>query len=267
MKTGGMTGLDWDDGVYEHTAVELLPATAAALAVADPRPGEHVLDVGTGTGNAALAVLRRGGVHVLGVDPAPRLLSVARATAASLGLPAEFREASATALPVPDASQDLVLSVFAVIFEPDGPAAVAELIRVTRPGGRIVITAWTDEGAIFRCGRRLRMAIAAASPPPAGPPPTNWTDPAVIADLFAAHPVQLHETLHPLTFRAASPEAWFATQEAEHPAWRAGRRALDDVTWAQVRKDSVEELATANEDPAALAVTSTYRVLRIDVNR
>jgi ubiquinone/menaquinone biosynthesis C-methylase UbiE len=267
MKTGGMTGLDWGDGSYETTAVELRPATAAALAAADLKPGEHVLDVGTGTGNAAVAALRRGGVRVLGIDPAPRLLSVARARAADLGLPAEFRLASATALPVPDNSQDLVLSVFAVIFEPDGPAAVAELVRVTRPGGRIVLTTWTDQGAVFRCGRRLREALAAVSPAPAGPPPTNWLDDAVIQELFAAHPVTVCATRHQLAFRAASPEDWFARQEREHPAWRAGRRVLDDATWARLREESVAELTAANEDPTALSVTSTYRVLRIDVDR
>lgn len=266
MKTGGMTGLDWGDGRYEHTAPELLPATAAALAAADLKPGERVLDVGTGTGNAAVAALRRGGVHVLGVDPSARLLSVARRRAADLGLPAEFKRASATALPVPDGGQDLVLSVFAVIFEPNGPAAVAELMRVTRPGGRIVLTTWTDQGAVFRVGRRLRTAVAAASPAPAGPPPTDWTDPAVVADLFAAHPVaKLSETIHPLTFHGTSPRGWFDAQEAEHPAWRAGRRILDDRTWTQVREDSIGELTAANEDPTALAVTSTFRVLRIDV--
>lgn len=265
MKTGGMTGLDWGDGSFEKTAPELLPATVAALAAADLKPGERVLDVGTGTGNAAVAALRRGGVHLLGVDPSARLLSVARRRAADLGLPAEFRRASATALPVPDASQDLVLSVFAVIFEPNGPAAVAELVRVTRPGGRIVLTTWTDQGAVFRVGRRLRAAVAAASPAPAGPPPTDWIDPAVVADLFAAYPVRISETTHPLTFHGRSPAGWFDAQEADHPAWRAGRRILDDDTWAQVREDSIAELAAANENPTALAVTSMFRVLRIDV--
>lgn len=264
MKTGGtIGGLDWGDGQYENTARELSPATAAALAAAAIRPGQSVLDVGTGTGNAALAAARAS-ARVLGIDPAPRLIGVARANAAELGLPVEFRLGTATALPVPDASQDLVLSVFAVIFEPNGPAAVAELVRVTRPGGRIVLTAWTTEGAIFRAGRLMRQAIATLGPASAEPP-TDWTNLDVLTGLFAAHRLALTETMHPLTFRAPGAEAWFDAAEAEHPAWRAARRALDDAAWADLRRASIDELSAANEDSDAFAVTSTYRVLRADL--
>ncbi len=261
-----MGGLDWGDGRYEDTAPELMPAAAAALAAAEIKPGAAVLDVGTGTGNAAVAAGRIG-ARVLGIDPAPRLVSVAKARAADLGLPMEFRVGTSTALPVPDASQDVVLSVFAVIFEPNGPGAVAELVRVARPGGRIVLTAWTSDGAIFRTGRLMRQAIASVSPPSAGPPPTDWTDRAVVVDLFASHPVTLTDSDHPLTFRAASPAAWFDATEQYHPAWRAARRLLDDATWAQLRDASVQELSAGNEDPDAFAATSTFRVFRADVNR
>lgn len=266
MKTGGGTsvGLDWGDGRYEDTAVELLPATDAALAVAAVKPGEKVLDVGTGTGNAALAA-GRASARVLGIDPAPRLVAVARARAAPLGLPLEFAVGTSTALPVSDASQDLMLSVFAVIFEPNGPAAVAEMVRACTPGGRIVLTAWTTEGAIFRVGGMMRRAVATLAPPAGdAAPPTNWTDPEVVADLFAAYPVELVHTLHPLTFHAASPADWVDTAETYHPAWRAARRALDDEAWAALRSASIDELAAANEDPDAFAVTSTYRVYRAD---
>ncbi|HZE65535.1 MAG TPA: methyltransferase domain-containing protein [Sporichthyaceae bacterium] len=265
MKTGGMTGgLNWDDGCYENTARELLPATAAALDAAAIQPGEAVLDVGTGTGNAALAAARRG-ARVLGVDPALRLLEVARGRAAELGVALDFRAGTATALPVADATQDVALAVFSVIFEPDGPAAVAELVRVTRPGGRIVLTAWTSDGAIFRTGGHLRRAVSAGAPPPAGPAPTNWSDPDVIDALFAVHSLGPTRATHPLTFRAASPQAWLDTAELEHPAWRAGRRALDDAAWSALREVSLAELTAANEDPAAFAVTSTFRVVHVEV--
>jgi ubiquinone/menaquinone biosynthesis C-methylase UbiE len=70
--------MDWGIGEYEHTAVELAPAAQAAIDAAAPREGEHLVDVGCGTGNAALLAAARG-VRVTGVDPAPRLLEVARA--------------------------------------------------------------------------------------------------------------------------------------------------------------------------------------------
>src|SRR3954462_11003045 len=104
-------------GNYERTAALLLPAAEELIRVAAPSAGERVLDVGCGTGNAALLAAARG-ARVTGVDPAPRLLDVARAQAAARGLEVSFAAGEAAALPLAAASADLVLSVFGVIFAP-----------------------------------------------------------------------------------------------------------------------------------------------------
>ena len=125
---------DWDPGSYERIAEQLLPAAFAAVSAAGPEPGEMVLDIGCGTGNAALLASQRG-AEVLGVDPAPRLIEVARRQAAERGLDALFEVADAEHLPVPDGSAHLVLSVFGVIFAPDAAAAAAEMARACAPAG------------------------------------------------------------------------------------------------------------------------------------
>src|SRR5690349_10371870 len=132
--------MDWSVGNYERTAGQLLPAAEELIEVAAPREREHVVDVGCGTGNAALLAAARG-ARVTGVDPAPRLLEVARERAQARRLDATFAVGHAAALPLGDGEADVVLSVFGVIFAPDPPAAAAELARVTAPGGRIVLSA------------------------------------------------------------------------------------------------------------------------------
>jgi ubiquinone/menaquinone biosynthesis C-methylase UbiE len=93
-----------------------------------------VLDVGCGTGNAALLAPARGAT-VTGVDPAARLLDVARARAIDHGLDITFSLGEAAALPIQSGSVDVLLSVFGVIFAPDPVTAAAEMARVTAPHG------------------------------------------------------------------------------------------------------------------------------------
>jgi ubiquinone/menaquinone biosynthesis C-methylase UbiE len=106
-----------------------------------PASGEHVLDVGCGTVNAAPLAAERGAT-VTGVDPAPRLLEVARRESAARGLDATFAVGEAAALPLGDGETDVALSIFGVIFAPDARAAAAEIARVTAPARRIMLSAW-----------------------------------------------------------------------------------------------------------------------------
>jgi ubiquinone/menaquinone biosynthesis C-methylase UbiE len=130
----------WDLGSYERIAAGLMPAATAVVEHAAPGAGDRVLDLGCGTGNAALLAAERGAT-VTGVDPAERLLAIARAQAAARDLPATFIRGEAAAIPLPAAAIDIALSVFGVIFAPDAVAAVTELARVTAPSGRIAICA------------------------------------------------------------------------------------------------------------------------------
>lgn len=154
--------LNWGDGNYERTARTLEPAAEVALDTAEIAPGERVLDVACGTGNAALAAAQRG-ARAVGVDPAEALLTIARDRATAVGADAEFIVGGALDLPVADAAFDAVVSVFGVIFAADADGAAAELLRATRPEGRAVLTSWVPSGPTSAVGRaRLR-------PPPPRP--------------------------------------------------------------------------------------------------
>ena len=148
--------IDWGDGSYEHTAATLVAASERVADRAAIRAGTRVLDLGSGTGNAALAAARRGG-SVVAVEPAQRLLDVARDRAAAENLALTCLRGDASAIPASDGAFDVVLSVFAVIFAPDAEQAASEMVRVLRPGGRIVMTSWTNEGAVAEAGRIVRI--------------------------------------------------------------------------------------------------------------
>ncbi len=129
---------------YEQTAHPFTaPFAEAALARIEVTPQTRLLDVATGTGALALAAAWQG-AQVLATDFSPGM--VARVTAH--GLPnLEGRTMDGQALDLPDASFDAVFSVFGVMMFPDWRKGLAEMARVTRPGGQGVVATWVSEGA------------------------------------------------------------------------------------------------------------------------
>ena len=253
--------VDWGKGRYEQTAAELEPVADALVGMAAPIAGERVLDVACGTGNAALLAAARG-ADAVGVDSSERLVAVARQRAAEAGLVAEFLVGDALALPVADASFDVVLSVFGVIFAADPTHAVGEVSRVLRCDGRAYVTAWVPSGPIDAMLTVLGRAVGRAT----GAPPSKrfaWSDADAVRSIVEPCGLALSTTYGELEIRAASPEA-YVDAGREHPMAvdvspileRAG--LLDSV-----REEMIHELAAGNEGGPELLVRSPYVVYEL----
>jgi SAM-dependent methyltransferase len=160
----------WSSGDYGKVGVTLSMMAEQLAEAADLKPGQKVLDVASGNGNAALAAARRFS-DVTGIDYVPTLLDEARNRAEAEGLTIDFQEGDAEDLPFEDASFDAVLSTLGVMFAPDQQKAAGELLRVVRPGGTIGMANWVPDGYI---GNLFKTIGKYVPPPPGLKPPFRW---------------------------------------------------------------------------------------------
>ncbi len=162
-------GRDYDEisrgigSAIEHCVERLAPVS-----------DERVLDVATGTGWTSRRVAARGAA-VIGVDIAEGMLGAARAIAAEAGQEIDYRLGDAEKLPFADGDFDAVISTFGVMFAPGQEAAVAELARACKSGGRLAIAAWLPDSNAVALRKVMQPFMPA---PPASPPPSpfNWGD-------------------------------------------------------------------------------------------
>jgi SAM-dependent methyltransferase len=253
----------WSSGDYRRIGVLLLGLSERLAEAVDLRHGERVLDVATGNGNLALAAARRGGVTT-GIDIAPKLLEHAAERARVEGLDVAFQWGDAQALPVHDRAFDVTLSAIGVMFAPDQTAAARELVRVTRPGGRIGLVSWTADGFL---GEFFRTMAAHVPPPPGAVPPVRWGTVQGLADLFGDR-VQWTSLSHAdWRMRFPSPRAYaefFAgnygpTVKALERLDEPGRAALLDAIVDVVSRYNVATDGTAAWDSRYLQAVGTVR--------
>jgi ubiquinone/menaquinone biosynthesis C-methylase UbiE len=172
----------WSSGDYTIIGTTLQIVGERLAESMDLRAGQTVLDVAAGNGNATLAAARRW-CEVTSTDYVEALLAHARKRAEAEGLQVRFQVADAEDLPFADASFDAVASTFGVMFSPDQDRAAAELVRVTKPGGRIGLANWTPEGFIGQ----LFKTIGKYRPPPTGVrSPALWGTQSWLKSTFGA---------------------------------------------------------------------------------
>jgi ubiquinone/menaquinone biosynthesis C-methylase UbiE len=200
----------WTAGDYGEVAQRIVSVGELVAERAGAGAGIELLDVATGTGNVSVPAALAG-AKVTGLDLTPKLLQEQRARAAAAGVEVELVEGDAEELPFADASFDSVTSCFGVMFAPRQAVAAGELVRVARPGGRIVVAAWTPNGMV---GRMFRASAPYMPPPPEGfVPPVMWGEEGHVRGLFESSSAELAFELHSITFEGDSVEAWVERDE------------------------------------------------------
>lgn len=163
----------WGNGPYERITNTIRDIHALVIERSDPKPGERILDVATGTGALAIVAAKRG-AEVIGQDLAPVLVDTARERAAEEDVTVQFEVGDAEDMRYDDASFDAVMSTCGVMFAPDHEAIARELGRVTKPGGRLALACWqpnTGMHDVFKV-----MAPYMPPPAPGAGSPFAWGD-------------------------------------------------------------------------------------------
>jgi SAM-dependent methyltransferase len=226
----------WAAGDYHSIARSFWDVGARIVRRVGVAPGEDVIDVACGTGNAAIRAAEAG-ARVVGLDLASELFDVGRGLAADAGVTVDWREGDAESLPFDDESFDVALSTFGAMFAPRHEVAAGELVRVLRPGGRIGLCSWTPGGAL---GDFLRMLAShlPPPPPPSAAPPLLWGSEDHVRELFDGTGIGLEFDRESVDFRYDSVEAAVETTAADFGPLVKARELLEPQgRWEPLQSD------------------------------
>jgi len=210
----------WPSGDGAAIGISLQAVAESLCQAVDLRAGKRVLDVAAGDGDAAFAAARA------------------------------FRIADVEDLGFPDASFDVVLSTFGVMFAADHRRAVADLLRLVRPGGRIGMANWTPGGFM---GRML-ATLGRHAPVPGAKSPTSWGTCDWIEEKFGPHAAGITMTPRFVTFRYRSPDHWLEVFRAWYPPVASTFAKLDAGGQADLARDILTLIARFNRADDGRAV-------------
>jgi SAM-dependent methyltransferase len=243
----------WASGNYAVVGTTLQIVGERLVEAVDIRCGEKVLDVAAGNGNATLAAARHF-AEVTSTDYVETLLKQGEARAKAEGLSVTFQVADAEALPFANASFDVALSIFGVMFTPDQEKSAAELARVVKKGGRIGLASWTPEGFIGQLFKVLGRHL----PPPAGvKPPSLWGTEARLQELFPGARIAASRQIFNFRYRSAA--HWLEVFKTYYGPTHKAFLALDGEKAKALEADITELLNRLNRGgDTSLIVPSEY---------
>ena len=221
---------------YNQVSRGIADSIEHAVLRLNPRPGERILDLATGTGWTSRVVARRGAM-VTGVDIADGLLQAAERQAAAERLPIRYLPGDAESLPFDDAAFDAIVSTCGVMFASRPEDAASELARVCRPGGRIALTTWTSDGNLFKMFQVMKRYM----PVPAAPAPSSpfeWGNTDRIRQLLGeAFELKFERAVS--YYREPSAEAAWETFSTSYGPTKALAESLDPARREALRTDFI----------------------------
>lgn len=252
----------WMAGDYAKFATYLQDGAIDFLNRINIPAGAKVLDIASGAGQTAIPLARHG-VQVTGIDIASNLVEIARKRAQAEGLAIQFDEGDAEALPYEDASFDVVFSLIGAMFAPQPHKVAAEMARVVRPGGRIIMGNWTPGGFVGQ----MFKTMAAHVPPPAMPSPALWGDEITVVERLGSYVTDLRMTrrLYPFKYPFGPAEVVEFFREYYGPMTRAFS-ALDADGQAALHRD-LEQLWTRHNHATNGGVFVSSEYLEIQAVR
>ena len=243
----------WASGDFSAVATPLVIVGELLVEEVDPSAGQRVLDVACGSGTATLAAARRN-CEVVGIDYVPALLERGRERAAAERLNIDFQEGDAENLKFPDASFDIVLSTFGVMFAPNQAKAASELLRVCKPGGKIGLANWTPEGGV---GEMFRTTAKHVPPPPGVTSPLRWGTEPGLRELFGEGISDLKIEHQMFRMRYPTPKAFVDYFRDNFGPTLTAFGALDDAGKAAYESDLIAMLNRQNEKTDGTLKTSS----------
>lgn len=195
-------------GRYDDISRSIADAIEHAVERLQPKARERILDLATGTGWASRVLAQRfSGIKLTGADIADQMLEYARSTAAAMKLDIDYQHADAEQLPFADASFDAVVSTFGVMFVGKPEAAAAELARVVKKGGRVVLATWKHDGNLFQMFGVMKQFMPAPPQPPP-PSPFAWGKRERLVELLGEKfELEFEEGTNPFRY-ASGEQAW-----------------------------------------------------------
>ena len=249
----------WSSGDYPSAMHVIASVGPRAVEAAEVSSDDVVLDVACGSGNATIPAAKTG-AKTTGLDITPELLEAGKKAAAEAGVEIEWMEGDAQDLPFDDASFDVVTSVFGCMFAPDHRRTAAELARVLKPGGRMVLTAWRPEGNF---GAMFRTIASHMPPPPEGfQAPPLWGNEEHVREIFEGTAIDLDLEPTAVEFTADSPEAYLEEMERDLPPMVMAQANMEPDKWQALRSDLQTLYAETNESETAFSAKQEYLLIK-----
>jgi len=251
----------WSTGDYAVVGTTLQIVGENLCEALDLRSGSRVLDVAAGNGNATLAAARRW-CNVTSTDYVASLLESGQARAKAEGHTIQFQKADAENLPFPDASFDVVMSTFGVMFTPNQDNAAHELARVCKPGGRIGMANWTPDSFIGQVFKTIGKYVP---PAPGVRPPALWGTKARLDELFEHSAAEIRATSREFVFRYLSPMHWLDVFRTYYGPMNKTFAALDAEKQAAFTQDLLALMGSCNQSgDSTLVLPSEYLEIVIE---